>query len=124
MLPAPNVCPFALALIGKRPPIVGRRADFGVDFKESRKREDIASQLHVKRLGKSFAYFMDGLTGQLSLIQTAGCHDSRNPTRSCYGNMSGGGRGIRTPEPLSGLTVFKTAGFNRSPIPPHLFIIT
>ena len=33
-----------------------------------------------------------------------------------YGN--GGGRGIRTPEPLSGLTVFKTAGFNRSPIPP------
>ena len=30
----------------------------------------------------------------------------------------GGGRGIRTPEPLSGLTVFKTAGFNRSPIPP------
>ena len=90
MLPAPNVCPFALALIGKRPPIVGRRADFGVDFKESRKREDIASQLHVKRLGKSFAYFMDGLTGQLSLIQTAGCHDSRNPTRSCYGNMSGG----------------------------------
>ena len=34
-----------------------------------------------------------------------------------YGN--GGGRGIRTPEPLSGLTVFKTAGFNHSPIPPH-----
>src|SRR5208337_828587 len=34
--------------------------------------------------------------------------------------LDGGGRGIRTPEPLSGLTVFKTAGFNRSPIPPAL----
>ena len=33
---------------------------------------------------------------------------------------NGGGRGIRTPEPLAGLTVFKTAGFNRSPIPPVL----
>jgi hypothetical protein len=31
---------------------------------------------------------------------------------------SGGGGGIRTPETLSGLTVFKTAGFNRSPTPP------
>ncbi len=33
----------------------------------------------------------------------------------------GGGRGIRTPEPLTGLTVFKTAGFNHSPIPPREF---
>ena len=31
----------------------------------------------------------------------------------------GGGGGIRTPETLTGLTVFKTAGFNRSPTPPH-----
>ena len=31
----------------------------------------------------------------------------------------GGGRGIRTPERLSTLTVFKTAGFNHSPIPPQ-----
>jgi hypothetical protein len=30
----------------------------------------------------------------------------------------GGGRGIRTPERVSPLTVFKTAGFNHSPIPP------
>ena len=30
----------------------------------------------------------------------------------------GGGGGIRTPETLSGLTVFKTAGFNHSPTPP------
>jgi hypothetical protein len=35
---------------------------------------------------------------------------------------TGGGRGIRTPEPLSGLTVFKTAGFNHSPIPPSAFL--
>jgi hypothetical protein len=34
----------------------------------------------------------------------------------------GGGRGIRTPEPLSRLTVFKTAGFNHSPIPPWFFL--
>ena len=33
-------------------------------------------------------------------------------------NRTGGGGGIRTPETLSGLTVFKTAGFNRSPTPP------
>src|SRR3974390_2803648 len=32
--------------------------------------------------------------------------------------FSGGGGGIRTPETLTGLTVFKTAGFNHSPTPP------
>src|SRR5262249_13660602 len=34
----------------------------------------------------------------------------------------GGGGGIRTPETLSSLTVFKTAGFNRSPTPPFLIL--
>ena len=34
--------------------------------------------------------------------------------------LVGGGGGIRTHETLSGLTVFKTAGFNRSPTPPFL----
>jgi len=34
--------------------------------------------------------------------------------------LDGGGGGIRTHETLSGLTVFKTAGFNRSPTPPSL----
>jgi hypothetical protein len=33
----------------------------------------------------------------------------------------GGGGGIRTPETLSSLTVFKTAGFNRSPTPPVMY---
>ena len=33
--------------------------------------------------------------------------------------LNGGGRGIRTPGTLSGTTVFKTAGINRSPIPPQ-----
>ena len=32
---------------------------------------------------------------------------------------SGGGRGIRTPDTLSGTTVFKTVAINRSAIPPH-----
>jgi hypothetical protein len=36
--------------------------------------------------------------------------------------LTGGGGGIRTPETLSGLTVFKTAGFNRSPTPPFPII--
>ncbi len=36
--------------------------------------------------------------------------------------LYGGGGGIRTPETLSSLTVFKTAGFNRSPTPPKLSI--
>jgi hypothetical protein len=40
-----------------------------------------------------------------------------------YTLFSGGGGGIRTPETLSSLTVFKTAGFNRSPTPP-LMILT
>ena len=33
--------------------------------------------------------------------------------------LRGGGGGIRTHETLAGLTVFKTAGFNRSPTPPN-----
>src|ERR1700676_4733449 len=41
------------------------------------------------------------------------------PDRRLYG----GGGGIRTPETLSGLTVFKTAGFNRSPTPPILILL-
>ena len=36
-----------------------------------------------------------------------------------HGKNRGGGGGIRTPETLTGLTVFKTAGFNRSPTPPE-----
>ena len=35
---------------------------------------------------------------------------------------AGGGRGIRTPERVSPLTVFKTAGFNHSPIPPFTIL--
>ncbi len=39
---------------------------------------------------------------------------------NCLGSGNGGGRGIRTPGTLTGTTVFKTAGINRSPIPPRL----
>jgi hypothetical protein len=46
---------------------------------------------------------------------------ARNKMQEIINN--GGGGGIRTPETLSSLTVFKTAGFNRSPTPP-LPIIT
>ena len=42
---------------------------------------------------------------------------SENNSLSC--RLSGGGRGIRTPDTLSGITVFKTVCFNRSHIPPR-----
>jgi hypothetical protein len=35
-----------------------------------------------------------------------------------YTRLTGGGGGIRTPETLSSLTVFKTAAFNHSATPP------
>ena len=40
-------------------------------------------------------------------------------SQDAVGRLAGGGRGIRTPGALSGTTVFKTAGINRSPIPPR-----
>ncbi len=40
---------------------------------------------------------------------------TRNPLTLFF---SGGGRGIRTPERVTPLTVFKTAAFNHSAIPP------
>ena len=36
--------------------------------------------------------------------------------------LRGGGRGIRTPERVTPLTVFKTAAFNHSAIPPSLIL--
>ncbi len=43
-------------------------------------------------------------------------------SRNCeIGSNGGGGGGIRTHETLSGLTVFKTAAFNRSATPPDKF---
>src|SRR5205814_7605890 len=39
--------------------------------------------------------------------------------RGTQGGNTGGGRGIRTPDTLSGIAVFKTACFNRSHIPPR-----
>lgn len=45
-----------------------------------------------------------------------------NPCVRAGPELSGGGGGIRTPETLSSLTVFKTAGFNRSPTPPLLIL--
>src|SRR4051794_2099508 len=39
-------------------------------------------------------------------------------TMTCSTHRHGGGRGIRTPVRVTPQTVFKTAGFNHSPIPP------
>jgi hypothetical protein len=41
--------------------------------------------------------------------------------KQIHGKESGGGRGIRTPDTLSGIAVFKTACFNRSHIPPTAY---
>ena len=46
------------------------------------------------------------------------CGGQRGRTPSWYSKIDGGGGGIRTPGTLSGPTVFKTAGLNRSPTPP------
>ena len=51
-----------------------------------------------------------------SLIRTHYGHKKR--AGKLLKKKSGGGRGIRTPVHLSTQTVFKTAGFNHSPIPP------
>ena len=60
--------------------------------------------------------------------QACNCHfcPEKAPFRACgviekhIWRLYGGGGGIRTPGTLSGPTVFKTAGFNRSPTPPVL----
>ncbi len=46
----------------------------------------------------------------------------RFPQITETGKRYGGGRGIRTPGTLSSSTVFKTAGFNHSPIPPFIIL--
>ena len=46
--------------------------------------------------------------------------EANTPKLNSPKEINGGGGGIRTHETLSGLTVFKTAGFNRSPTPPKL----
>ena len=45
-------------------------------------------------------------------------YNALSPTSEKVGRLNGGERGIRTPDSLSAITVFKTAGFNRSPISP------
>jgi hypothetical protein len=44
---------------------------------------------------------------------------AKSENNSLAVRLSGGGRGIRTPDTLSGITVFKTVCFNRSHIPPR-----
>ena len=44
--------------------------------------------------------------------------ETDRPYSSLRRGVCGGGRGIRTPGTLSGPTVFKTAAFDRSAIPP------
>lgn len=66
--------------------------------------------------GKTLAAFKQPFwpQGVKSVFETLGKESLRTVPE-----FNGGGGGIRTPETLSSLTVFKTAGFNRSPTPPH-----
>jgi hypothetical protein len=57
--------------------------------------------------GFSVPWFEEARSEKLTLL----------PSRQ-FMNGIGGGRGIRTPESLSTLTVFKTGAFNHSAIPP------
>src|ERR1035438_6362924 len=51
-----------------------------------------------------------------------GWHGKRLIAIDYEGDKGGGGRGIRTPERVTPLTVFKTAAFNGSAIPPSSII--
>ena len=51
-----------------------------------------------------------------------GIDDSLTHNLLILNMILGGGRGIRTPESLSTLTVFKTGAFNRSAIPPFTIL--
>ena len=53
-----------------------------------------------------------------SMMGTLWAHEKILPVTARKNRITGGGRGIRTPERVTPLTVFKTAGFNHSPIPP------
>jgi hypothetical protein len=57
----------------------------------------------------------------IRLCSVLGWHDVNSLIFTAFPRHGGGG-GIRTPETLSSLTVFKTAGFNRSPTPPCLIL--
>ena len=74
------------------------------------------SEPAIDRMSKSqFLTILGNLRGQKKFLFQAG-------TRWYLLVRVGGGGGIRTPETLTGLTVFKTAGFNRSPTPPLLIL--
>ena len=46
------------------------------------------------------------------------------PNRSCFAAKAGGEREIRTPDTVSGMTVFKTVAFNRSAKSPYNFFMS
>ncbi len=60
-----------------------------------------------------------GLWGLGCLPETANDTLAQNQTFETPSVLSGGGRGIRTPGRLAPTTVFKTAAFNHSAIPPN-----
>jgi hypothetical protein len=59
------------------------------------------------------------LAALLSFLSCHASHAAKGCLRTIQ-RMNGGGGGIRTHETLSGLTVFKTAAFNRSATPPKI----
>ena len=70
---------------------------------------------HVVRFGATSRTIAD----TRPQTQESGLSARFNSLCCCWYRLnSGGGRGIRTPVHLSTQTVFKTAGFNHSPIPP------
>ena len=86
----------------------------------------------------NFAAWRSHSVAHASLKNTGSCHATTRSARSqlcsppglsnvpasaacSRDRCDGGGRGIRTPETLASLAVFKTAAFNHSAIPPRTF---
>ncbi len=79
-----------------------------------------ASLLAILHLSENLRPFWSCTNGrscrQMTLFQ-------RNSAAEKYNRrLHGGGGGIRTPGTLSGPTVFKTVGLDRSPTPPFLIV--
>jgi hypothetical protein len=70
-------------------------------------------------MNKPVLYFRGGVLGPWGIwpAVTVGENQKRYKNNALY-HKNGGGRGIRTPGAREGSTVFKTAAFNHSAIPP------
>src|SRR5208282_4255584 len=106
---------------------VQKQREAGIHDKKEQPNTGHADNCFGRRHRIRSIYFRRAKRGGLRRIRSPIRKYKRTPlsssmVRSPNLREAGGGGGIRTPETLSGLTVFKTAGFNRSPTPPSLIV--